>query len=82
MSTDSDIVAKALVLLAHGHNGNPAFDEIMWDPVRNVPSFRRSGIGDYINLWLNVDVDGDVRHRAERNGGPAADSQTLWEVRG
>ena len=69
----ADDVAEALTLLA-AEGRNPQFDQILWDAERSVLSFRRCGIGDFVNLWLNAE-DG---HLAERNGGSAADSQVLW----
>lgn len=57
---------------------NPSFDQILWDRRRHVLSFRRAGIGDYINMWLNQGMDDGAEHHVERNGGPAADSVVLW----
>lgn len=70
----ADDVFEALTLLA-AEGRNPQFDQILWDAERSVLSFRRCGIEDFVNLWLNVD---DGYHLAERNGGPAADSKVLW----
>jgi hypothetical protein len=71
-----DTVASAIHALTIG---NPSFDQILWDAHRHVLSFRRAGVGDYINLWLNRSHDPSGQHHSERNGGPAADSEVLWE---
>lgn len=59
---------------------NPSFDQILWDERRHVLSFRRAGIGDYVNMWLNSDVDEaeGFDHHVERNGSAAANSVVLW----
>jgi len=72
----TDRIATALSLLA---SGNPAFDQIMWDPDREVLSFRRSGVGDYYNLWLDRPGE-ESDHHWERNGQPAAGSEVLWQA--
>lgn len=70
-----DTVASALRALTL--TNNPCFDQILWDPQRHVLSLRLWR-EQYVNLWLNDDGE----HLSERNGGPAADSEVLWEIGG
>lgn len=68
-----DVLFDALHTLTQG---NPSFDQILWDPDRHVISFRRVGQNEYVNLWLHR---GDyLEHRVERNGGPGGIPQVLW----
>jgi len=59
-------------------SGNSSFDQILWDPARNVLSFRRAGYTEFVNLWLDSGKDDWEEHVVETNGGPAADSVLLW----
>lgn len=68
-----DTVASALHALTIG---NPPFDQILWDAHRHALSFRRSGIDDYINLWLHREGG---EHLCERNGQPPLDATVLWQ---
>lgn len=70
----SDIVADLMRLVVP----NPSFDQILWDGTNNVLSFRRAGIGDFVNMWLNQGLVDGEDHHVERNGGAAADSVVLW----
>jgi hypothetical protein len=53
------------------------FDQILWDPILKVLSFRCYGV-EYINMWLETeDFEKTI---VERNGGPATNSEILWEL--
>lgn len=72
----SDMVKDLMKLVAP----NPSFDQILWDEKRHVLSFRRAGIGDFVNMWLNSDV-GEAEgfdHHVECNGSATANSVVLW----
>lgn len=69
----SDMVKDLMKLVAP----NPSFDQILWDEQNYVLSFRRAGIGDFVNMYLNSDI-GDFEHHVERNGGSPAGSVVLW----
>lgn len=71
----NDTVRAALGALVS--TPNPCFDQILWDPELHVLSFRRSGSGDYVNMWLHPDGE----HMVESNSGPGAHSEVLWSTR-
>lgn len=60
----------------------PYFQAIAWDAERHCLSFLGHD-GRYVNVWLNrpahdPKLPQQTDHYVETNGGPAADSETLW----
>lgn len=71
-----DPLFDALTMLT---TGNPSFDAIRYCPEQHVLSFHRSGMDEWVNLWLHATAD--LTHYVERNGTPGGTADVeLWRA--
>lgn len=71
----SDFLSRAVQLLA---DGNPSFDQILWNEECSVLSFRRIGDGAFVSLWLDKTEGAHiVDFEAART---PAGSRLLWKA--
>lgn len=61
-------------------NGNSSFDQILYDDVHNVLSFRYCGGWRYVNLWLDATLSDSGDHYCETNGSVNENAKILWEM--